>query len=288
MRFVALLSLLATLLAPSLATAGTLKPYVLASQTDGAVDAKTTEVKAALKAQGFQVVGVYAPVGDARVIAVTSGALKAAAAKSEHGGFFAVARVSVAAVGGQVQVAFTDPTYFANAYRMSGDLASVRGKLVAALGETSTFGSAEGLSASDLRKYHYMMGMPYFTDPHELASYGSHAEAVAAVKAGLEAGKGGTKLVYQVAVSGKDEVVFGVGIKAGKGADATVLGSCDTPTMRAVAYAPYEILVSGTQVLALQGKFRIALSFPDLSMGTFMKISSAPGAIRAALEAASK
>jgi len=46
---------------------------------------------------------------------------------------------------------------------------------------------------------------------------------------------------------------------------------------------PYELLVSGPDVIALRGRFRIAQSFPDLTMGTFMKIRSAPGAIKSTL-----
>lgn len=51
---------------------------------------------------------------------------------------------------------------------------------------------------------------------------------------------------------------------------------------------PYEILVSGDEVLALNGKFRIAINWPSLSMmgkGSFMSISGAPDKIKEALEA---
>lgn len=58
---------------------------------------------------------------------------------------------------------------------------------------------------------------------------------------------------------------------------------CDQGPLSQVAYAPYELLVVGKQVSAIQGKFRIAQGFHDLTMGTLMKISSAPGAISAVL-----
>jgi len=35
----------------------------------------------------------------------------------------------------------------------------------------------------------------------------------------------------------------------------------------------------GGKVLMLHGRFRIAISFPDLTMGTFSKIMSTPGNI---------
>ncbi len=44
--------------------------------------------------------------------------------------------------------------------------------------------------------------------------------------------------------------------------------------------------MSQGKVYAHHGRFRIAASFPDLGMGTFMKIVKAPGAIRDALAAA--
>ena len=57
------------------------------------------------------------------------------------------------------------------------------------------------------------------------------------------------------------------------------------------AHLPYAVLVSGNKVYALAAKFRIALSFPDLSMmgkGSFMEIMDAPGAIQETLETLAK
>ena len=58
----------------------------------------------------------------------------------------------------------------------------------------------------------------------------------------------------------------------------------DFNTPRHTAFLPYEMLVYGNKVYMLHGRFRIALSFPDLSMGTFMKIVSTPGAIESMLQ----
>lgn len=46
-----------------------------------------------------------------------------------------------------------------------------------------------------------------------------------------------------------------------------------------------EVLVSGNKAYILHGKFRIAQSFPDLGMGSFMTISAAPDAIENSLKA---
>ena len=63
------------------------------------------------------------------------------------------------------------------------------------------------------------------------------------------------------------------------GADTTVMRITDTAVRRHTAHLPYEVLVSGGRVTMLHGKFRIAQSYPDLTMGTFMKISGAPDGI---------
>jgi hypothetical protein len=89
-------------------------------------------------------------------------------------------------------------------------------------------------------------------------------------------------------ITGKEETVFGVAITDGEGADKTVMSSIDNGELRHGAHLPYEILVSGNKAYMLHGKFRIAQSFPDLSMGSFMGISAAPDAIEMTLKEAIK
>ena len=50
----------------------------------------------------------------------------------------------------------------------------------------------------------------------------------------------------------------------------------DFAQQKHVTFLPYELLVVGKEVRMLHGLFRIALSFPDLTMGTFTKIMSTP------------
>lgn len=194
----------------------------------------------------------------------------------------ASASKAVTEVAGQPQTSYTNPEYMKNSYRMKGDVSSITSTLEKALGKQKTFGSAEGISAADLREYHYMMAMPYFDDQIELANYDSHASAVQKVEAGLNSGKG-VKKVYRIDIPGKEEVVFGVGISEGEGADKAIMGAIDTGSLRQSAHLPYEVLVSGNKAYILHGKFRIAQSFPDLGMGSFMTISAAPDAIENSL-----
>ena len=288
-----LLSVIAALtvaIAPlgSQAVAGGLQPYVLASDSAGSVAAKAGDVKKALSGAGFEVVGDYSPYKGAQVVIATNDAIKANAAKSKHGGFGAVVRVGITDADGKVQVSYTDPVYWANAFRLKGDNAAAGAALAKALGKKSSFGYAKGISADDLQGYHYMMMMPYFDDEEELGSFGSQAAAVKAVAANLKAGKGGNKLVYRVDLPGGKATVFGVSITQGAGADASIMKIVDTGKLRQTASLPYEVLVDGGKVITLHGKFRIAIGFPELGMGTFMKISDAPDAIVKSLEAIAK
>ena len=139
-----------------------------------------------------------------------------------------------------------------------------------------------------LRKYHYMMFMPYFDDPLELGTFENQTQALEKILANLNKGAAGTQLVYRVDIPNKAETVIGVGIKEGLGSDSTVINITDTGGRKHSAHLPYEILVSNGKVFALHAKFRIAQSFPDLTMGTFMKISDAPDAIEETLGALTK
>ena len=256
-----------------------LKPFVLAYRGAGTIDAKLGEVKAAVEREGFQVVGEYAPYKGVHIVVVTSEALRKNAANSRFGAYGAVLRISITEKGKDLQVSYINPLYMAQAYRMKDGLADTAAKIEKALGKKEMFGSKNGLTADKLHKYHYMMLMPYFTDQVELAKYKSHEEAIRAVEANLATGKGGTVRVYRVDLPGKKESVFGVGIREGDGADEAVMKTVDYNELKQAAHLPYELIVSDGTVYMLHGKFRIAVDFPDLTMGTFMKISGAPSAI---------
>lgn len=284
-----------------------LKPFNLASTTTGQMAPVVARVKQKLTDAGFTVVGSYAPYTDARfpdgnvvsaeIIGVTNPALQTAAAATEFGGYAMVQRVTVTQIthqgSTQTQVAYTDPVYMASAYRLDSDLAGVAAELGKALGTQQTYGSSKGLDASDLTHYHYKVFMPYFTDADLLASYASYEQAVGAVKAGLAAHKGGTSAVYQVAVPGKQETLFGVALSGPAGhecsGDQYIMSRIDFQPIKSTGHLPYEVLVVGSKVYALAAKFRIAINFPDLSMmgsNSFVSIMCAPRSIQKALKAA--
>ncbi|BDG04462.1 hypothetical protein [Anaeromyxobacter oryzae] len=285
-RSICAAALVAAAGAATAADAPRLKPFVLASRGAGEVPAAAAAVKAKLSAAGFELVGEYAPYDGAVVLAVTSADLRAAAAQNRFGGYGAAQRVSVTKVSDEVQVAYTNPVYMAAAYRMKADLSPVAAALGSALGRLEEFGPGDGRTAKDLRGYHYTLGMPYFDEPWKLGAFASQADAIAAVEAGLAAGRGGTRKVYRIDLPGADESVFGVALSDGCGGDGSVMREIDFKPLRSTGHLPYELVVSKGQVLALHAKFRIAVNFPDLSMmgsHSFMNIRCAPDSIEGAL-----
>ena len=274
------------------------KPFILASGASGDVASVAAATKAKLTDAGFEVVGSYSPYAGVESIVFTSDELKSAATKSERGGYGAAMRAAVTKVGGDVQVSYTNPIYWANAYRMSSNLDGVSAKLESALGKQKQYGSGDKkLTAEDMRGYHYTVMMEYFDDPSDLASYGDHAEAVKTVEENLAAGKSGTSQVYKISLGkdteGNQMTLFGVAL-GGTGekdcsGDKYIMDKIDHDENRHSAHLPYELLVYGDEIESLYGRFRIALSWPHLSMmgeGSFMSIMCAPDSIKDALTAA--
>lgn len=288
---IAAIMALMTFQAPVHAAEDIMMPFVRATDGSASVAATSADVSAKLAAAGFEIVGTYAPYANANIIIVTNAALKSTAAKTEFGGFGASQRVAITDMNGQIQVGYTNPPYMAAAYQLDGDLLDVKSQLVGALGDQGEYGPAEGMTAKQLNGYHYMFLMPYFDDPNLLGSAKSHGEMVARVEANLAKTMAGVTKVFRIDVPGKEETVFGVGIK-GNGEeerdkdDAWVMSEIDFKDTRSTAHLPYEIVVSGKKAWALDSKFRIAINFPDLSMSgdnSFMNIMGSPGAIQEAI-----
>lgn len=267
------------------------KPFVLASKAAGSMSDTISQVSAKLEGAGLEIVGSHTPYPTATILVVTNDDMKAFAAKSNHGGFGAAQRVAVTDHNGEIQVSYTNPTYMASAYRMDGDYAFASKLLEGALGKIEEYGMDGGMTDSDLRDYHYMFGMEYFTDPTYLSRFHNHADAVASIEKGLAAGVMGITKVYRIDIPGKEEVVFGVAMDGSKGDgeqqdDSFLMSEIDFKDIRSSAHLPYEMIVAKNKVYSLSARFRIAINFPDLSMmgdNSFMNIQGCPKAIKTAL-----
>ena len=268
--------------------------------TDKSLPEVSAEVEAKLQNAGFDLIGQYSPYEDTVILVFSSMELRELATRSERGGYGAALRVSLTRNNGKIELAYTNPLYWASAYRMQADAASIAAQLKSVLGFAQSFGSGDlSLSASDLRKYHYTFMMEYFDDPSVLNYFDSHEQAVAAVRDNLAKQVSASSQVYELRlgsdINEKQMTLFGVGLSGVDqddcSSDAYIMGRIDKDSPRHSAHLPYEILVYGDQVEALYGRFRIALSWPHLPMiasdtgATFFSIMCAPGAIEDALTA---
>lgn len=268
-----------------------MKPYILAGVQDGELAPVKDAVRAQLIASGFELAGEYAPAGEEGlwVFCVTKADLKSAIAQAGGlRGFAAVLRVGLCQTEAGVEVSYTDPLYWGNAYwgkdfddvqmvytALSENFKTALAKLTTPRFES--FGSEKGISAKKLQRYHYMMSMPYFDDVVELDKGSNFAEVLEGIRS-RAAESVDVDVVYELVFPDEKMALIGTAL-TGESGESLFLPKIDIGTPRHVPFLPYELLVLGDRVVSLHGKYRIALSFPDLTMGTFMKIVSTPGEI---------
>jgi hypothetical protein len=260
-----------------------ISPYIQGdSVPGGSVQAAASAVETRLKNGGFKVIGKYFPqnlAGYGVVIATDDAMLDEVGAVGGHAVMGAAIRVSVKANG---SIAYTNPDYWYRAYfRKSFDkkeavVKALQARLEGALGAGKGFGGDE--APASLTNYRYMVGMERLDSPkNKLAEYGSFAEAVKMVRDNLGKGTGKASKIYEVVLQDRKLAVFGVAMNDGGHSDGEWIKKIDQ--QENIAGLPYEIYVIDNQVNSPHGRFRIALAFPDVGMGQFMRISSLPNAI---------
>ena len=246
----------------------------------------------ALEQNGFTIAGAYNPVGDAdRIVVVVSHPELLTSVQQIGGltGFAATLRVAATLEDGIVNISYTNPDYWGNAYfrddfdKVSENYASVSVAFKRVMRSVGTytgteFGSEEGEDVKTLRKYKYMFGMPYFDETKELGSFDSQQDAINKIDANLKKGVAGVNQVYKLVIPNTELVLYGFAL-SGETGEGNFMPKIDLDSPRHTAFLPYEMLVMNGEVHMLHGRFRIALSFPDLTMGTFTKIMSTPGDI---------
>jgi hypothetical protein len=275
--------ILAGALLLSSASVWAISPYIEGDAVPGGnVQAAAAAVEARLKSGGFKVVGKYFPQGLAGygvVIATDNAMLDEVGSVGGHAVMGAAIRVGVKANG---NIAYTNPDYWYRAYfRKSFDKKEAAVKALQARLENA-LGAGKGLGGDEppanLTNYRYMVGMERLdSSKNKLAEYGSFAEAVKAVRDNLAQGAGKTSKVYEVVMPDRKLAVFGVAMNDDGHSDGEWIKKIDM--QENIAGLPYEIYVVDNQVSSPHGRFRIALAFPDVGMGQFMRISSLPNAI---------
>ena len=248
----------------------------------GTVQAVAGAVEARLKNAGFKVVGRYFPkdlAGHGVVVATDDAMLREIGASGGYAVMGAAIRVGVQANG---SVAYTNPDYWQRAYlrrdfeKREPTVRALTERLQRALGAGKPLGGDE--PPASLANYRYMIGMERVDSyKNKLAEYGSFNESVKVVRDNLAKGVGKTAKVYEIVMPDRKLAVFGVAMNDGANSDGEWLKKIEMQD--SIAGLPYEIYVIGNEVGAPHGRFRIALAFPDVGMGQFMRISPLPNAI---------
>ena len=185
-----------------------LKPFVLAASIDNStISAVSAEVETKLQNAGFELIGQYSPYEDTVILVFSSKELRELATRSKRGGYGAVLRVSLTRNNGKIELAYTNPLYWANAYRLQTDAAPIATQLKSTLRFEQNFGSGDlSLSATDLRKYHYTFMMEYFDDPSVLNYFDSHEQAVATVRDNLAKRVSASSQVFELGLGSPSTV----------------------------------------------------------------------------------
>lgn len=290
------LIVLAIFISSELKSEKVLRPYIYGAKSKSSIKTIANELETKLKSQSFTILGKYRPADDANryVIVIGSSYLDKAVRKTKGLTAFASSlRIAITNEGGLRKITYTNPYYWGNAYfrddypKVESEYKIVFSRLISVMKKTGEyvgvyFGSEDGIEIDDLREYQYMMGMPEFDDVVELKEFDSYEKAVSTIDKNLKTSKN-LSLVYKKEIAGSDLCVYGIALSGSEG-ESHFLPVIDISEPKHTAFLPYEILVKGDEVVMLHGRYRIALSFPDLTMSTFTKIMSTPGDIEEMME----
>ncbi len=261
-----------------------LAPYVRGAKLPAAeLPAQATAVEQKLQAAGFTVIGRHSPKGipgNATIVVTDPGILDAIGKVGGSAITAAALRVGVQADG---TVSYMNPEYWHRAFvrgkfgQVEAAVKAAQARLVQALGEGQPFGG--DVDAGDLPDYRYMFGMERFdSENSELVTHASFDEALASVRTNLAKGTADTGKVYEVVMPERKIAVIGVAMNSaddGEGWWVNKIGGAAH-----AAALPYEIFIVDNKVYALFARYRIALAWPELGMGQFMRIMNAPHVIQ--------
>lgn len=270
-------------------------PYIQIAEFQGsAPDARETVISV-LSESGYDILGEYQPgkIEELYVIAFTSPELIKLCQQSANKGMLAAAiKVGLQQEGDVVKISVLNPEYLFYAYfrelmedtdfqSAAISLSDAVKKDLKSVGDLSVpFGGDE--KVKDLIKYRYMAGMPNFEKQVELGEFESFAKGVSHIQESLDAGKGNTVKVFEIVDEEAGIAVFGVGLSDPETGEAHFLPIIGEGH---VAAMPYEIILEHNKASMLHGRFRFAVHWPELKMGTFTKIMSSPGDVEEAMKA---
>jgi len=280
------------ILAGMSSSAQELQPFFEVGQFNKAIPELSKQVESTLTNAGYEILGSYHPENKDNlfVVCFTSSNLKQLSLQfPDRGPLGAVLKAGFIMTNGKTILSIVNPEYMFLAYygqQMDGHENALKAQakevtdLFGKMGRLTPFGGA--VEQKRLMHYHYKMMMPYYDDPDDLAEFDSFKEGLRVIQKNLNAHKGNTRKVYQLIFPKQEIAVFGVALLDPETGESDFL-----PTIGEshIAAMPYEIILQGKNATSLAGKYRIALYWPELGMGTFMKIIKTPGRIEDTMKA---
>ena len=245
------------------------------ASTDGQVSAflrgtyqDVGAVRSALEGQKFTILSSEKvdKKGELVTVIFTSPKLIKQASKPGRG-FAAVLRILVN--NAEKEISVTNPIYFAKAFlQKEYDDATAKASL-AQINQAfpGLKESEERLAFDDLAGYHFMVGMPYYSDQINIGK-GKNAELIQKAKTYK---KGKYLLFEQKLDNGATLLGYTVGKRTAK--FTKKIGT------RNAAVLPYTILIEDNAAWILDPKYDLAIHYPTLTMSQFMTIATIPGAI---------
>lgn len=266
--------------------------YFQVGTSSESMETTAESVKSALQNSGFNIIGEYNPANSKNlaVICYTRPDLeKIALGFTDRGALAAALKIGLKKEGNLIKISMINPMYLFYGYFVKGvdkqeaALVKISEDAKNAMKKIGSdfipFGG--NLDKEKLQNYHYKVMMPYFEDAEELNRFSSFEDGLKIIQNNLAKGKGNTKKVYELVYTDKKIAVFGVGLLNPENGEPKFLPIVGEEN---VAAMPYEIILQGNTATILPGKYRLAISWPELTMGTFMKIMSTPGDIKDTLE----
>ena len=226
-----------------------------------------------LEEAGFEIVAQYASVKKGTTIVFTSEALKAEAVKPGRA-HVAVSRLFVDEK--EKMISFTNPVYFGKAFMQDEYNHSVFNAQLESLNKafSGLKPSKDAWDFDELAGYHFMMGTPYYEDADEL---GKANETTAQTLAKVKGYKNGKGIIFELKLSDTSTLIAYDLAKRTKKFVKKV-GRANA------AILPWCVSIEDGQAKALNAKYYIAISYPQLTMTEFMGIATVPGAIIKDLE----
>jgi len=232
-------------------------------------EAMTAEdVSAKLATAGFEVIGTYTvnKKNKLETVVYTNDVLKAMANKPGRG-FAGIGRVLIDGKNGQIS--FSNPVYFGKAFMQDDadydQMASVKAALTTAF--TGLKESDDKWEYADLADYHFMVAMPYYQDSAVIGE-----GTVASLVEKAETYKKGKLHLFTLKLA-ENKYLIGYDLSKRTAKFPEKIG------LDKAGLLPYTILIENDEARMLAPKFYLAVSYPQLTMGQFMKIATVPGAI---------